>query len=404
MNRIKRLIRDALNSGLEKLGFPYLTPHPTKTTEEIGYFQVTITKEDLSAMYERNQLAHNIVFNVTLDLLSAGFQCVTLTDGKLMKAFDADVQKLYKEKIHLPLLKTLLQARLYGSSGLLVGYRDTRGFEKKASQKEKIEYLTSIPEKWVNEKVPEKDKEDFVTLPLKLAYYDLSYRGKTVEVDASRLIHVQPISIIDDFAGESALHPVFDVLTVLKNMDWATGQAMFRHGAGLMTIVAGDTGDDEINQAQMDMIDGIVSEINAKTVLTLPPGSKQQTDRPGALDPTKYYQVINNQIAGGCNIPISVLMGTQAGALSSSQKDRADYADFLVALQVHDVTPALMNILARFQASGQLAKDEFGIKWNAPEVFMIEQAQGKLYLARAEVEQARAEKIRVETARMKAKL
>ena len=400
---ILKFIRDALNPSLEKLHFPFLTPSATKTTQEVGYFQKVITSDDLYAMYKRNQLAHNIVYFVALDLLSAGFHCVSPTNGKIIKAFDDDVQKLYTDKIHLPLLRTILQARLYGSAGMLIGYRDTRGFEKGAKPKEKIDYLASIPQKWIQDKIPVKDKEEFVTLPLELSHYDLSYRGKTVKVHATRIIHIQPISIEEDFNGESALHSVFDVLTMLKNMDWATGQAMFRHGAGLLTIVPGDRGSDELNQTQMDTIDGITSEMNAKTVLTLPPGSELHTDRPGALDPTKYYQVMNNQIAGGCNIPISVLLGSQAGALQASQKDRADYADFLVALQVHDVTPALKDILKRYQTTGQLPKTEFAIEWNAPEVFMLEQAQGKLSQARAETELARAEQIRAATARMRSK-
>jgi len=392
--RVKKLFRDAINSALEKLGFPYLTPHPTKTGKEIGYFQETITKADLWDMYERNQLAHNIVYNVTLDLLSAGFKCVSPTTGEELKTFDAEVQKLYKEKIHLPLLKTLLQARLYGSAGLLIGSRDTHGFEKKANPKDKIDYLTSIPERWIEEKVPVKDKEGFVTLPLELSHYSLSYRGKTVKIHASRIIHVQPISIKEDFDGESALAPIYDVLTVLKTMDWSSGQAMFRHGAGLVSIIAGNPDLDA--QEQIDAIDAAVSEINTKTVITYPPGTRIQVDHPGALDPTKYYQVITNQIAGGSNIPISVLLGAQTGAIASSQKDRADYADFLVGLQVHDVTPALEGILKRFQKSGQLSKTEFKIEWQAPEVFMVEKARGALLEAQAEREEAQAEKIRVE--------
>ena len=396
---IKKFVSDALNSGLEKLGFPYLTPHPTKTGVEIGYFQKVITNADLYEMYRRNQLAHNIVFSVTLDLLSAGFHCVDPSDGKVKKAFDSEVQKLYTEKIHLPLLKTLLQARLYGSGGLLIGYRDTRGFGKKAKAKEKIDYLTSIPQDWIEEggKVAIKDKEDYVTFPLELSHYNLSYKGTTTKIDASRIIHIQPISIEDDFNGDSVLHSIFDVLTVLKNMDWATGQAMFRHGAGLTTIIPGD----KATQAQMDVIDGIVSEINTKTVLTLTPGCKIQHDRPGALDPTKYYQVINSQIAGGANIPISVLLGSQRGALSASQKDRADYADLLGAVQVHDITPALKDVLSRFQASGQLEQAEFAIKWSAPEVFMMEQARGDLYKAQAESERASMEKMKAEAVKIK---
>ncbi|MGB7532906.1 MAG: hypothetical protein WA977_08025, partial [Halobacteriota archaeon] len=57
---------------------------------------------------------------------------------------------------------------------------------------------------------------------------------------------------------------------------------------------------------QIDAIDAAVSEINVKTVLILPPGCTKETDRPGALDPEKYYNVITAQIAGGSNIPISI--------------------------------------------------------------------------------------------------
>jgi hypothetical protein len=60
-----RLFRDALNTALQKLGFPWLTPHPTKTSHEIGYFQKSITPNDLYGMYKRNQMAHSIVSSST---------------------------------------------------------------------------------------------------------------------------------------------------------------------------------------------------------------------------------------------------------------------------------------------------------------------------------------------------
>jgi len=52
-----RLFRDALNTALQKLGFPWLTPHPTTTSREIGYFQKSITPHDLYELYKRNQIA-----------------------------------------------------------------------------------------------------------------------------------------------------------------------------------------------------------------------------------------------------------------------------------------------------------------------------------------------------------
>ena len=139
-------------------------------------------------------------------------------------------------------------------------------------------------------------------------------------------------------------------------------------------------------------------------MLILPPGCTKETDRPGALDPEKYYNVVTAQIAGGSNIPISILMGAQAGAVEASTKDRKDYADFLSAIQVNDLTPPLTAVIKRFQASKQLPNNDFLIQWNSPSIFIIDIARGKLYEARAEHEKAKAEERKVQTQLLQRKL
>ena len=76
-----RLLRDALNAALRKLTFPWLTPHPTSTGKETGYFQKTIKDSDLYEMYKRNQLAHNIVYAVAHDALAGEFAFATARRG-----------------------------------------------------------------------------------------------------------------------------------------------------------------------------------------------------------------------------------------------------------------------------------------------------------------------------------
>jgi hypothetical protein len=241
----------------------------------------------------------------------------------------------------------------------------------------------------------------YAVIPLELSHYNIQYLSTpSTRIDASRLIHIQPLSIEEDFEGESALTCIFDVLTVLKNMDWSSGQAMFRHGAGLTTIIPGEGA----TQAQIDAIDEVVSEINAKTTLTLTPGCQIYHDRPGALDPTKYYEVILNQVAAGSNIPISILLGAQKGAVQASSKDRKDYSELLSAIQTNDITPVLTAIINRFQASKQLPKEEFFISWTTPSIFLIDSARGRLYDARAEHEKAKAEEKKVQTQLLQAKL
>ena len=400
---MKKLFRDALNSALAKLGFPFLTPHPTKTGKEIGYFQTKIYDSDLYQMYKRNQLAHNIIFNVALDAFSSGFKCVS-PKSEEKKEFNAKVQQIYERYIRHSIVKTYLRSRLYGSAGLLIGSNDGNEFDTTTKAEDKISYLFAIPHDWIFQAVPEKDKINNIILPQKLAYYELKYlRTTSTKIDASRLVHLQPLSIEEDFEGESALECVFDVLTVLKNLDWSSGQAMFRHGAGLTSIISGENPDVD-TQAQMDMINDVVTEINTKTVITYPPGTEVQVDRPGALDPKKYYDVITAQIAGGSNIPVSILIGAQPGAVQASAKDRKDYADFLSAIQSNDLTPPLTQLIKRFQTSKQLPDDDFIIQWNSPSIFIIDTARSKLYEARAEHEKAKAEERRAQTQLLQLKL
>lgn len=386
---MRHIFRDALNSALQKLGFPWLTPHPTKTTKEIGYFQKTISQTDLYEMYKRNQLAHNIVFNVAVDALNAAF-VVKKPGGEEAEELNSAAQSLYVEAIQLPLLRCYTYARLYGSAGLLIGYRDAKRFEELADQHDKIEYLFALPPKWVKQKVAVKDNAGNITIPPELESYELS--TPYLKIHASRIVHLQPLSIEEDLDGESVLYPIFDVLTVLKNMDWAVGQTMFRHGAGLTTVVAGVGA----TQDQIDAIDAAVTEINAKTVITFPPGVEIATHRPSALDPAPYYSVISSQIAGGANIPVSILLGAQKGALEAATKDRKDYADMLSSIRSSVLTPALMQIFKRYQLTGQLPKGEFSIEWVPPDIFLIDVSRSLLYEARAKTEEAKAELLRAQ--------
>lgn len=377
---MKKLFQDAISSVITRLGFPFLTPHPTKTGKEIGYFQLKITDSDLYLMYKRNQLAHNIVLNVTYDIFAPGFQCESED-----KEFNGKVQQIYKRYIHSPLFQTYLQSRLYGFAGMLIGFDDGNDLNSPAKVGTKISYLYSIPHDWVFEAVPEKDENGNILLPRKLAYYFLKYlKTESTKIHASRLVHVQPSSIEDDFEGESVLFCIFDLLTVLKTMDWSVGQAMYRHGGGLTTIISGEGCKDP--QAQIDALEETTRDINTKTVLVLPPRSNVSSQQPGALNPAGYYQAIMSQVSAGCNIPISILTGAQSGQ-GVSENDRRDYGEFIQTLQENDVTPILREILSKFQASGQLPDADYEIKWNARTIFMIETSRAKLYDRRAETEE-----------------
>lgn len=378
----KHFFRDSL----QKLIFPWLTPHPVNTSSDVGYFEITIHNSDYELVSSRNQVGFNIIYNVAQDAVMSGFHCVDDKD-ELLVEFDREVQVLYAKEIEKPLQVAFARARLYGSSGILVGFESSRNLSLKRIYGSKIGYLYALPERLIASKNAKTNNQNQTEFPLELDNYEMnSYRNS--KIDSSRLVHIQPFTIEDDFDGTPTLESIYDLLTILKNADWSLGQNIFRHSSGLTFITPGEGA----SQTQIDMISDVVSNVNAKSIVTLVPGCSVTSAPASALAPSQHYDVLMGQISAGCNIPISILTGAQSGQ-GVSENDRRDYADFLSGLQNSCLTPALRRILEMYQESKQLPKQEFKIKWNLRSIFMIEEARAKLYDARTDVEKVKAREV-----------
>lgn len=388
----KHLFRDSL----QKLVFPWLTPHPTSTGPTVGEFEKVINASAYLEVAKRNQVGHNIIFTVAQDAIIGGFRCVD-PKGELLEDFDAKVQKLYETEMKKPLLVGYARARLYGSAGIFIGFDDTEDLEKERKYGSKIDYLYALPERNIAKRNAKKNKMGQNTFPLELDNYLVSGTTNS-RIDASRLVHLQPFSIEDDLEGTPALEPVYDLLTVLKNADWSVGQNIFRNAGGLTFIVPGDGA----KQPQIDAIDDLMANVNTKTVVTLTPGCSTTSGSQGSMDPTSTYNVMMSQISAGCNIPVSILTGAQSGQ-GVSENDRRDYADFLHGLQINDLNKPVRSMIELFQSSGQLPKTEFKIEWNLRSIFLIEASRAKLYDARTDVEKVKGKEVEARAALYRAR-
>lgn len=378
----KRFFRD----GLQKLIFPWLTPHPVNTDSGVGDFQVEIHKADYLEASKRNQVGFNIIYNVAQDAVTGGFHCVD-EEEKVLVEFDKEVQVLYKREIEQPLQIAFARARLYGSAGILIGFSGSSNLSLKPIYGKAIEWVYALPEELIRSKNAKENSRGETEFPLELDNYELkSY--KNGKIDGSRLVHMQPFTIEDDFYGTPTLEAVYDLLTVLKNADWSLGQNIFRHSSGLTFITPGDGA----TQAQIEAISDRVSNVNAKSIITLVPGCSVTSTPASALSPGQHYDVLMGQVSAGCNIPVSILTGAQSGQ-GVSENDRRDYADFITGLQKNCLTPTVRRILELYQESKQLPKQEFRISWNLRSIFMIEASRAKLYDARTAVEKVKEQEV-----------
>ncbi len=378
---MKKIIKDAIRSVSEILGFPWSTPKQHPRTQSDYMFSPVITDDALTELYERNQVAHAIVEDVAFDALLP-FHPVR-EPGEIIDKLDKEINNLYKSFILVPLSRALLFTRLYGSAELLIGYSDAKELSTKANKKSKIQYIQAIPKTWVKEIVMKKDKEGDILLPASPDYYILNVGSSNIRIDSSRIIHMVNKGVDEvSLSGRSVLYHVFDLLTILKSMDWGVGQAMWRNGGGMTAFIAPEGAEQE----QIDAIDEVVSDINAKTTLTLIPGTKMESQKPAALDPEKYYSVLLQQISIGTRIPQSILAGAQKGTLTASEKDRRDYYELLDNIQKTLLSPTLYEIFKKFYESGQLSTLDFIIEWEKTSIKVLEEAKSEFYYAQAEVQ------------------
>jgi len=331
--------------------FPWMQPASgTARANKSNGFQETIVDQEYLEMVRRNQAGHAIVVDVASDAFT-GFTCDPI---------DRDVQAMYQDMIAGPLTEAYTYCRMYGYCGLLVGYAGEPDMSLKPDPSSMIEYLQPVPKPWVEEIVYEK-QGGHPSLPLTVESYKINTSSGPQTIDEGRMILLSnPTLDPGSVEGEPSLRCVFDLLSVLKSMDWGVGQAMWRHGGGLTAFVVPESRN---QQEQINAIDELVTDINSMTTLTLPAGTQMLSERPGSLDPSPYYQAVIQQISLGTRIPVSVLIGAQAGTLSASMKDRHDYYELLGDIHDDVLTGALTDVLTRLQVSGQLPDGEFVVEW-----------------------------------------
>ena len=145
----------------------------------------------------------------------------------------------------------------------------------------------------------------------------------TLKIHYSRVIHFATRLIDHDWKGKSVLDPIWDDLTTLRNIRWGMGQTMYRYGSGFPDITFTGAEDADI-QAWIDA--GNFADLSARTFYAH--NEDAVLDFKGtagrALDPMNYYLPPMEHISCGTGIPLAVIRGVQAGALTGSETDTAN--------------------------------------------------------------------------------
>ncbi|MBT0160821.1 DUF1073 domain-containing protein [Candidatus Bathyarchaeota archaeon A05DMB-2] len=323
-------------------------------------FGQPITDANITFAVKREPVAHRIVFAVAHDVFDNWFEVEPLEEGVDEEKFNEAVQKVL---LLLNAKDVFTQAavfeRAYGWSIVVIGYQD-KAPTLKASvlSPEKIVGLEVYSPPMITEvKVDEDRNSERFGLP-ELYKVKISSREE-VEVHFSRVIHFVTRKLEPGYKGISVLEPVWDDLTVLRNIRWGMGQTMYRYGSGFPVVTIKGATKEQIDQYKREW-----GPLTAQTSMWADENTtiefKGLAGR--ALDPEPYYTPIMENISAGTSIPMAILRGAQAGQLAGSEVNEREYFKLISDCQSR-YEPGIMDLIDRLMETKQISDVHYRIKW-----------------------------------------
>lgn len=162
-----------------------------------------------------------------------------------------------------------------------------------------------------------------------------------------------------DYKGMSAFEPIFDMLTIKRNLDWAFGETAFQFASKkyVLIVPANVTADywDYVvkNWKDFDSLTTFVAKGEGHRVESL--GGQ------GQLDPRPYFDYYHSLLAAGVGVPRSILL--HEGTAGSEWVVKDYYSD-ISAIQKNDVEPIIMELYRRLQEIGLLPRGIIHLEWN----------------------------------------
>ncbi|MDI6847603.1 MAG: DUF1073 domain-containing protein, partial [Candidatus Bathyarchaeia archaeon] len=141
--------------------------------------------------------------------------------------------------------------RAFGWSIIIVGYQDRSvSIAEPVKMPEKIATLEAFaPPMMVDVQVDKDPQSARFGLP---EIYKLRVESETVEVHYSRVIHIATRLFDHPWKGMSVLEPVWDDLTVLRNIRWSMGQTMYRYGSGFPVVTVKGATKEEVDRYKQE--------------------------------------------------------------------------------------------------------------------------------------------------------
>lgn len=392
------VLTDALTKGrtfVDGLLVPKLRKKSEEPVSKGDLWTGEISNSVLKKAYEKNGITRKLVNKVASDTFDNWFE-IESENQQLIE----DVHSLFSSKSawhfddgkrHLGMKKNLKESykvgMVEGYALLALGFSDEKELKEELESAKSLDYVSILTPADVKKLNLDEDENsetygEIISAEIRIG------KGSAKTIHASRFIHLPVNTYGNSYQGIGYVKPAYNYLTVLDNVIWSTGQAFYRYASGFPHIKKKGGKPDQLNKIkkqwkEVNSLTGWASDENTEITFA---GAKAV-----ALDPEKYWTVALKAVAMSFDIPMQIVEGAAAGAVTGSETNLMDYYSDISSKQEIDWTPIIEQLIVIAQSTGQVAKGEFNIKWNP--LFELDEKE------RAEVEKIKAEteKIRIES-------
>jgi hypothetical protein len=316
----------------------------------LSTFGGPIDKRDLLFAVQREPTGHRVVFDVAHDVFDKGFTIENL-DDKNDKDLDAKVQaELSRLNAKDVCTQVVAMERIYGWAVLGYQFQDSgEDLKEPATNISQIERLIPYYDSNISQVVETTDPEsDRYGLP-EFIEVNLKVGGKKM-INYTRFYWLATRLLGHAYQGQSALEPILDDLTVLRNIRWGIGMTMIRYGSGFPDVELAGA---DLTAVNAFIESGQFNNLSAMKYFVHNTDQKLEFKGMGSsvLDPEKYVLPILESISLGSGIPLAILRGVQAGALTGSEVNEREYFRLISDIQgrvepmVRDLVNKILNVL-----------------------------------------------------------
>lgn len=343
----------------------------------------------------REPVAHRVVFHVAHDVFDNWFN-LKPTDSKISaEGFDQGLQKVLSDlKAKTELTKMSVFERGFGWAILAKSYIDsaTSPAEPLLNPTDILEVKAYSPMQvtdWSEDTkraLPDGSINRNYGKPLT---YKIAQRGTVspLEIHYSRCILFATRFVgteTYDWQGSSALDPAWDAMINMRRISWGVSTAAYRLGAPFIDVTLTDAEDAEINAfIASGAFDNLMGQKffahNEKRQLQLISAEGK------IVDPIRYTLPELERVSIATKIPLAVLRGAQAGALTGSEVNLKEYFLLISNLQnsYEDGVRDLINSIVTVKKDAAM-KGDFKFAWLNP-VTLTETEKADLELKKAQV-------------------